>query len=305
MKHVVVMTAAALLLAWLTTPASAGPNAGGVLIVHDPSFLYTNVSDICLSGIVPESCEAADVRLDGAGSIQTAGVWKIYTAFPPGSEPRLKGIVFRASSTAGVRVLNAGRCLSSFDFPSSNWWHGTGADNALVWDDTQTGILAPVYWFAGYTYPAGLPDTFWVSPASTQGGFFADDSVPAVLDSIAGYGWLGFNTDGDAPCPIPTGVREEVSASAGGFLVTVTPVPAGQGAGVTFRLSGESLVSASILDSAGRLVRSYDLGLLSPGRSGFRWDGRDQNGRRAPAGIYFVRISDRAAVATAKLVVVG
>ena len=44
-----------------------------------------------------------------------------------------------------------------------------------------------------------------------------------------------------------------------------------------------------ILDASGRIVRSLDTGVLSPGIHGVHWDGLDRAGRPVPAGVYFIR----------------
>ncbi|MBI4721460.1 MAG: T9SS type A sorting domain-containing protein [Candidatus Stahlbacteria bacterium] len=61
----------------------------------------------------------------------------------------------------------------------------------------------------------------------------------------------------------------------------------------------QSLVSLTIFDLSGRLVRSWDLGIPDPFRVGTSgncdfhkvvWDGTDNNGKRAKAGIYFCKL---------------
>jgi hypothetical protein len=49
-----------------STALAWGPNAGGTIIVHDPSVVYSNDrDDYCGIGTAPASCATADVRLDG------------------------------------------------------------------------------------------------------------------------------------------------------------------------------------------------------------------------------------------------
>ncbi|MEN7342610.1 MAG: flagellar hook assembly protein FlgD [Pseudomonadota bacterium] len=50
------------------------------------------------------------------------------------------------------------------------------------------------------------------------------------------------------------------------------------------RASGN--VTLDILDSAGQLVRSMELGVQPIGQTEFRWDGRLENGDVAPSGVY-------------------
>jgi hypothetical protein len=73
---------------------------------------------------------------------------------------------------------------------------------AVTWAEVRTAHLVPVYWFAGYVW-SGQSAAFELIRHPTQGGWFADDDVPANLDPIAGYGRLGFFRDGYLPCPDP------------------------------------------------------------------------------------------------------
>jgi len=59
---------------------------------------------------------------------------------------------------------------------------------------------------------------------------------------------------------------------------------------IAFELDQPQPVAMDVLDVRGRLVRSMDLGLRSEGRHEIEWDGTDDGGRSAAAGIYFYRI---------------
>ncbi len=87
---------------------------------------------------------------------------------------------------------------------------------------------------------------------------------------------------------------------------SVTPNPSRSAGGVV-RLSATGApggpVACTIHDAAGRLVRRFE---PVPAASGepfvLAWDGRDDAGRRAPAGVYFVRAAAGAQHAVTKLV---
>jgi len=63
---------------------------------------------------------------------------------------------------------------------------------------------------------------------------------------------------------------------------------------------GEGL-SVSIYDASGRLIRTFDVRDTSP-KGGLTWDGRLEDGRCAPAGIYFVKIRSENQSSTTKFV---
>ncbi|MCK4306061.1 MAG: hypothetical protein KAY24_17610, partial [Candidatus Eisenbacteria sp.] len=50
-------------------------------------------------------------------------------------------------------------------------------------------------------------------------------------------------------------------------------------------------VALSVCDATGRLVRTLIDGPQAPGRHAVQWDGTAHDGRQAPAGVYFYRLS--------------
>ena len=198
----------------LRVPAP-GPNAGGVLLVHtDDSIAYT--SDGVYAGASGISCapdptcppyegytdcvEALGRANPTSGHGSAPSVWWVLAAFPPGTQscPRLTGITFGADWTEALTLLGYGSG-GDFELPTSQW-PAPGEGTAVTWQAAQRSQVAEVYWFAGYSdYGSEL---FALEPHPTQGGNFADDSVPAVLDLIDGYGTLGLNgATGSNPFP--------------------------------------------------------------------------------------------------------
>jgi hypothetical protein len=62
---------------------------------------------------------------------------------------------------------------------------------------------------------------------------------------------------------------------------------------INFRLQIRSPLSLEleIFDARGRRVRAWSAGRVEAGPLRYRWDGRDKDGRPAPSGVYFVRVS--------------
>ncbi len=69
------------------------------------------------------------------------------------------------------------------------------------------------------------------------------------------------------------------------------PNPSHGSASVSFRLDAPCPVDAQVYDLQGRRVRLLTSGNCPAGVSILTWDGRDDAGRRAPGGLYFVRVS--------------
>lgn len=78
--------------------------------------------------------------------------------------------------------------------------------------------------------------------------------------------------------------------------------PAVSEARVMVDLPAESSASLSVLDVQGRCVRTLVRGVLPAGQTTARWDGRADDGRRAPSGVYFVRLNVQGMSRTARLV---
>ncbi len=193
MKKFLVVVAA---LACLGTVANAGPNAGGTIFVQDANLAYTtDIANYCGLGTAPATCIGADARIDAMTNV----VWKVYAAFPENSTPRLKAITFGVNYDDSNIIVSAyGSCADQLELPGPGW-PGPNTGTSAVWMNTQTALITEVYWFGGYNYGAGGLFTLIGNP--DQGGSFADDSVPSILDPIAAYGSLGFGTDGAPACP--------------------------------------------------------------------------------------------------------
>ena len=74
---------------------------------------------------------------------------------------------------------------------------------------------------------------------------------------------------------------------------------------MTFSLGHGGPARVSIFDVAGRLLRQFENKDYPQGDHVVRWDGRDGDGRRVPAGIYFVRLEAGGVVGTRKVVSLG
>jgi len=194
MKKVLLAAAA---VACFGTVAMAGPNAGGTLIVVSDGVVYCadNGSPCGTSGV--QDCESG--RATGDGYVDSR-VLNVLAAFAPGASPRVSGVVFGiAYSAAEVFISDLGGC-GDFELATDSW-PASGQGTAVTWNAAQTGLITDVYWFAAYNY-YGNPQSFDLTAHPSQGSSFADDSVPAELDDIAGLGSFGF--DGGAsnlPCP--------------------------------------------------------------------------------------------------------
>lgn len=81
----------------------------------------------------------------------------------------------------------------------------------------------------------------------------------------------------------------EGPASEFATLSAARPTPARGTVTMTLTLPSAGDAALEVYDAAGRHVRTLARGALTPGRHEITWDGRDDGGRRAAPGLYFVR----------------
>jgi hypothetical protein len=94
------------------------------------------------------------------------------------------------------------------------------------------------------------------------------------------------------------------SAQVSFAVLPPRPNPMSQGMVVEFQAMANDRVEAAVFDLTGRLVRSLlPLGPAHAGRNLVSWDGRDERGTAAAAGIYLVRIAEGDRVAQRKFTV--
>ena len=87
-----------------------------------------------------------------------------------------------------------------------------------------------------------------------------------------------------------------------GLSLAASPQPARGPVALAFTLPAAGEASLVVHDLAGRRVRTLVRGALPPGDHLARWDGCDDAGRDAPAGIYFARLLTPSGTATRTLV---
>ncbi|GJM45250.1 MAG: hypothetical protein DHS20C21_20920 [Gemmatimonadota bacterium] len=128
-------------------------------------------------------------------------------------------------------------------------------------------------------------------------------SVPQSLTIGNGLLWSAEFSDGVTALPLQCVPTSLVSAAspASFALMPPQPNPFRDEATVAFSLLRASVVTISIHDVAGRLVRDWPTAHREAGAHQLRWDGRDAGGRPSGSGVYFVRLSSSDGTRTAKV----
>lgn len=195
--------------------------------------------------------------------------------------------------------------------PVGDWDPGPGGDeyvNLLAVFSAGAALLAPsaphrvpgavdagIPAFTGPTWPSGEPtdipedfvmlDTAGVTVVIPAGATHLFVTVADI------YYRDNSDPDGDfgvSLTAVPTTDVPMVSAAERPF--SATPNPFVHGTSLAFDLARDAEVRLAIHDVAGRVVRTLVAAGMSRGAHVATWDGRDDTGRLAAAGVYFVRL---------------
>ena len=156
--------------------------------------------------------------------------------------------------------------------------------------------------------PSGLRVIDITNPQSPQieGGMDTPDYAFGVAVSGT-YAYVGDGYSGlqvlPAQCEPASGVGEDHRVVSK-MLLRTYPNPASGMTRIQFATRKVGLVKVSVYDLAGRRVRGLTDRILNADTHDLLWDGRDQNGRAVPAGVYLVRVSTVEESTTARIVMV-
>ena len=201
-------TLAALILVLAVPVALAGPNAGGVLVLHDPGLAYTSDPLVGMSGVGcgldgppdqpyspvcppydpisgPNPCVpgAADPTSHISWPSGAKHVWYVLAAFPEGSCPRLVSVGFRIRYDASKVYVDAAKSRDAYDasvVPAPQRvvsdqdglteFPGPDTGVGMSFTSARTSRLQELWWFVGYSYPGAVDATFSVAVLSGLSG---------------------------------------------------------------------------------------------------------------------------------------
>lgn len=141
-------------------------------------------------------------------------------------------------------------------------------------------------------------DQFTLAP--TPGGVYAlpwsvsdinTTNARMAVSALDGFGWSGADTSGTFA------IQPSTTDAPDAFLVDrigpVQPNPFNPSTSIAFTLQSPADLSLTVFDVRGRALVELASGRWETGRHAVRWDGRDRDGRQAPSGAYFARLSLR------------
>jgi FlgD Ig-like domain/Galactose oxidase, central domain len=157
--------------------------------------------------------------------------------------------------------------------------------------------------------PAGAPPTSRLDHAAVYdsdsqrmvafGGILDVDGYP-YSRGVWLLSWNPFPTiDASAGADMIDASGDRASAAAF-HLAAPSPNPSGAGIALRFSIPEADRVSLEVIDTAGRRRTILTLGHLSAGEHQAEWHGTDADGKRLPAGVYFITLRTRWGALTRK-----
>ncbi len=155
---------------------------------------------------------------------------------------------------------------------------------------------------------AAMSQTFTVRGAVVAGGLAVRNCVVSFTDQVDTSKHYSTLTDEfgnfqlsvvTSVGPPPTTVPQSVNLSQN------YPNPFSSSTDISYELNTPTEVKITIYDILGREIRRYAAGSQMPGVQGVTWDGKDNFGKRAAAGVYFYKLQTKEETQVKKMVLVG
>jgi hypothetical protein len=190
------------ILLLLTTPALAGRNANGALVVHtDDAINYTSTDNYC-STVLPSVCTQLGTQSNKPVEEQEAVIW-LLAAFIPESSPGVTTIQFgihhNLPSNQGYFSAFAACGPGPLELPDEGWPEPNDCGNLVAYSGPVYDHLMKFYWFAAIGVQGGFFGTR--TYPSTNEAKFVDDGNPPVEDLIYAFGTMRWGASGLNQCP--------------------------------------------------------------------------------------------------------
>lgn len=218
MRSIILMAVIAALVA---SPALAGRNANGALVVHtNNAIAYTGSADYCASAL-PQVCEQLVPTTTKAPETEIVVVWFL-AAFRPEADPAVTTIQFGIDHNLpidqGYFERSAACGPGILELPDSDWPEGAGdghSGNLVSFSTPVTQKVWPFYWFAVYGQTSESRIGTRTYP-STNEAKFVDTSNPPVEDLCARFGTVRWGAGGSNDCPPASNCAIAVTSPNGG-----------------------------------------------------------------------------------------
>jgi hypothetical protein len=155
-----------------------------------------------------------------------------------------------------------------------------------------------------FAFSAPYPDTATVTLSFALASGWAQENVVLVAFLQEQGSRAVEQAGGIEVVELPVGVGDEPAppAPVADRLLSVHPNPFRPAAEVGFELARAGRARITVHDVTGRIVRTLNEAPRGAGRHRVAWDGRDDDGHEAPAGVYLFRLVAVSGVSTRKAV---
>ena len=247
---------------------------------------------------------------DGTKLYAAGGITSVVLGFVVGPDGGLAPMVGSPFPESGDSPSNV---FASSDDAYLLVGHGTDATLRSAAIDPVTGNLA----YTGAVFDVGLQGTLG-DVASLDDIVFVTDNSSAI-DGLTGIYSFHLGPDGSfapngsiqatggvAPRSVAVwkpsiiGIDEESGTSR--MVLGAFPNPARDQLRIVYRIARPGLVTVDLLDVSGRKVRRLVAEPLGAGDHTVTWDGLNDRGHAAPAGVYFARIRSEGGEATQRVI---
>lgn len=283
------------------TVASSGPfrvTSPNAAVSWPDSSQQTITWNVAGTDAAPVNCSSVNILL----SIDGGYTWPIVLASgTPNDGSELVTLQAGVTNLARVKVEAAANVF--FDISNANFHITapliTGSCCALEGTctlTTQAACTSPSIW-------GGVGTTCTPNPCIQPTGACCSPEYACTVTLEADCStadWTMFGVCDPNPCLVGVNDREVVTIP--GIQATPNPFTGS----VTLRVAGPNATAARVLvfDAAGRQVRTAWDGMLNGRAFTVTWDGRDDHGREAPAGIYLVRLEGAPGSAVSRVVLI-
>jgi hypothetical protein len=289
---------------WDTVEVTAGHLVTGVDFALEPSGAdFGNIGGAVLDSATQEPVPGARVFAWGAagqgyGYADSAGGYVIQSVAAGWYRVRAQADGYYPAYFPESVHVAAGQTTGNVDFELRPLDGQACGIAGFAYDGfTQTELAGALVTATG---TAGS----WSVQSDGHGNYLLDCLPPGdylVEAEASGYGpgrypCLVSIADGSLACDVcpalyPASVLTERGAPTGPAMrLQVGPNPTRGISRIRWQIETAGRVSLRLFDNSGRLVRALREGIQAPGSYSTNWDGRADNGRRTPRGVYFCRL---------------
>jgi hypothetical protein len=193
------------IMALICSPAMAGKNAGGALVVHtDDAIPWSSAICNFFDTFVPQNCADLNTQTN-MDELTTAFIWFI-AAFPSSANPGVTVAYFGNDHNLPEFYHNRwGYCANgttgSVEVPDSGWpeFPATAGTSVAYGQPILGDTFFAVYYFDVW----GFAGAYYCSGINPTGGYaaYVDDSNPPVTDPVELFGCVRWYEPGNNECP--------------------------------------------------------------------------------------------------------